>query len=184
MSALRAGSSATAAATLGNLLGPIETLAREQTDLAVVEPGLDAIAVELDLVHPALAARRRRAQGGERRRHEIRQRRAVRPRLLVLAFALAGAFTWWLFFAVAGAMGGCAPLVCARLARLRAAADALPLVAPALTLSFTLRFECQTRLRPLPSAISGIDRPLTTESGSPRECPGSSGAAGFARPSP
>src|SRR5215510_12860301 len=37
---------------------------------------------------------------------------------------------------------------------------ALPLVAPALTWSFTLLLECQTRLRPLPSAISEIERPL------------------------
>src|SRR5262249_44757939 len=57
--------------------GPIEALAREQLDLAMVEPGLDAVAVELDLVHPALPARRRRTQGGERRRHERGQARAV-----------------------------------------------------------------------------------------------------------
>src|SRR5262249_56306595 len=49
----------------------------------------------------------------------------------------------------------------------------LPLVAPALTLSFTLLLECQTRLRPLPSAISEIERPLTTDSGSSSRMSGS-----------
>src|SRR4051794_38694591 len=53
--------------------------------------------------------------------------------------------------------------------------DALALVAPPATLSFALRFECQTRLRPLPSAISGIDRPLTTDSGLSSRMSGSSG---------
>src|SRR5262249_54797962 len=43
--------------------------------------------------------------------------------------------------------------------------DAPAFTAPALTLSLTPRLECQTRLRPLPSAISGMERPLTTESG-------------------
>ena len=52
--------------------GPIETLAGEQTHFAAIEPGLDAVAVELDLVRPAAAARHGRMQGGERRRHEIR----------------------------------------------------------------------------------------------------------------
>src|SRR5262249_61045799 len=45
-------------------------------------------------------------------------------------------------------------------------AAALPLVAPALTLSLTLLFECQPRLRPLPAAISEIDRPLPRASDS------------------
>src|ERR1700730_2952737 len=67
------------------------------------------------------------------------------------------------------------PLLCAfcslRLCFGRADARSLvgaraPLIAPDLTLSATLRFECHTRLRPLPSAISGMERPLTTESGS------------------
>jgi hypothetical protein len=57
--------------------GPVETLAGEQTHLAAVEPGLHAVAVVLDLVRPAGAARRGRMQGGERRRHEIRQRRVA-----------------------------------------------------------------------------------------------------------
>src|SRR5262249_34458521 len=50
---------------------------------------------------------------------------------------------------------------------------ALPFVAPALTLSFTLLLECQTRLRPLPSAISEIERPLTTDNGSSSRMSGS-----------
>src|SRR5262249_39408087 len=64
---------------------PIEPLAGEQADIAVVEPSLDAVTVELDLVRPAPAARRRRAQGRKRRWHEIRQPRAAGPPLLVLA---------------------------------------------------------------------------------------------------
>src|SRR5919198_3945870 len=52
---------------------PVETLAGEQTHLAAVEPGLHAVAGELDLLRPAGAARRGRMQGGERRRHEIRR---------------------------------------------------------------------------------------------------------------
>src|SRR6185312_4422623 len=67
--------------------GPVETLAGEQTHLAAVEPGLHAVAVVLDLVRPAGAARRGRMQGGERRRHEIRQRRVAQMPVLVLALA-------------------------------------------------------------------------------------------------
>jgi len=54
---------------------------------------------------------------------------------------------------------------CALLPALVRRGAALPFVAPALTLSLTLLFECQTRLRPLPSAISQIERPLTADSG-------------------
>src|SRR6516225_7488149 len=68
---------------------PIEALAGEQADFAVVEPSLDAVTVELDLMRPAGAARRRRAQNGERRRYEIRQSRAARTPLLVLGAFLA-----------------------------------------------------------------------------------------------
>src|SRR5262245_13201702 len=68
---------------------PIEALASEQADFAAVEPSLDAVAVELDLVRPARAARGRRAQGCKRRRHEVRQSRAGRPPLLVLGAFLA-----------------------------------------------------------------------------------------------
>src|SRR4030088_1347239 len=46
---------------VGKFAGPVEALAGEQADVAAVEPGLDPIAVELDFMHPALAARRRRA---------------------------------------------------------------------------------------------------------------------------
>src|SRR5262249_57582068 len=68
---------------------PIEALAGEQADFAVVEPSLDAVAVKLDLVRPARPARGRRAQGCKRRRHEVRQSRAARPPLLVLGAVLA-----------------------------------------------------------------------------------------------
>src|SRR5262245_20513982 len=50
---------------------------------------------------------------------------------------------------------------------------AWPFVAPALTFSFTLLLECQTRLRPFPSAISDIERPLTTDSGASSRISGS-----------
>src|SRR5262249_48432538 len=55
------------------------------------EPRLDAVAVELDLVRPAEPAWRGRMQGGERRRHEIRERRVAWPPVLVLALAGAAA---------------------------------------------------------------------------------------------
>ena len=50
----------------GKLLGPVEPAPRQQLDLAVVEPRLQAIAVELDLVDPvvAVAAPCRRAWRG------------------------------------------------------------------------------------------------------------------------
>jgi hypothetical protein len=77
---------------VGELARPIEPLAREQAHVTVLQPRLNAVAVELDLVHPALAARRGRAQRGERRRHEVGQRRGVRPRSLACALTLAGTF--------------------------------------------------------------------------------------------
>src|SRR5205085_9472688 len=46
-------------------------------------------------------------------------------------------------------------------------------VAPAVTLSFVIRFDCHTRLPPLPSAISGIERPPTPETGIPSTTSGS-----------
>src|SRR5262245_66553036 len=49
-----------------------------------------------------------------------------------------------------------------RFTALRFMAASFPAVAPALTFSFTPRFECHTRLRPLPSAISGIGRAVAT----------------------
>ncbi len=67
---------------------PIEALARQQPDLAMVKPRLDAIAVELDLVDPAPAAGSCRAQRGERRRHEEGKRRTMRPGFLALGAAL------------------------------------------------------------------------------------------------
>jgi hypothetical protein len=42
---------------------PLEALTREQTHVAVIEPRLDAVAVELDLVRPASPGRRRLVQG-------------------------------------------------------------------------------------------------------------------------
>src|SRR5262249_798980 len=117
------------------LLGPVETLAGEQADGAAVEPGLDAVAVELDLVHPARAARRRCAQRRERRRYEFGQPLPEWSGFLVLLRALSGA--------------------------------------PGLHVA--LRFQRHTRLRPLPSAISGMERPLATDSGSCSRMSGSFG---------
>ena len=154
--------------------GPIETLAGEQTDLAVVEPSLDAITVELDLVHPAVC---RSAPSSARWRAKVARNPAAARR--------------------AAAPCPCAPLplpvvffdcrrttaaTCTSLRSFVALAcrgATWPLVAPALTLSCTLLLECQTRLRPLPSAISEIERPLTTDSGSSSRMSGSFGAAGF-----
>ena len=42
----------------GKFLGPVETLAGSQRDVAVFDPHLDPIAVELDLVHPVAAGGR------------------------------------------------------------------------------------------------------------------------------
>src|SRR5438876_4499084 len=70
-------------ADVGEFFAPIETFAGEQADLAVIEPSLDAIAIELDLVHPPSATRRNLLQSGKRRRHELWQSRAVRPPALV-----------------------------------------------------------------------------------------------------
>src|SRR5262249_53882313 len=66
---------------VGKFFVPMEALAGEQTGLAIVEPRLNAIAVELDLVDPAGAGWRLGPQGGERRRHEFRQWRPARASL-------------------------------------------------------------------------------------------------------
>ena len=70
------------------LVGPVQPLAGLQRRLAVLDPQLHAIAVELDLVAPAVAARRPLDRGAELRRDEIRHRRdllrpcaALAPRL-------------------------------------------------------------------------------------------------------
>jgi len=62
---------------VGKLTRPIEAFAGEQLHVAVIEPSLNAVTVELDLVDPAGAGRRRAPQRGQRRRHEVRQRRAA-----------------------------------------------------------------------------------------------------------
>src|ERR1700746_3750245 len=70
---------------VGEFFSPIEAFAGEQADFAVVESSLDAITVELDLVRPSSAARRKLVQRGERRRYELGQARAVRRAVLLLA---------------------------------------------------------------------------------------------------
>ena len=52
---------------------PIQVFARQQAHLAVIEPGLDAIAVVFDLVQPFGAARRVAVQGGKAGRNEVGQ---------------------------------------------------------------------------------------------------------------
>src|SRR5262245_2112386 len=54
----------------GKFLCPVETLAGEQLHLAAVEPSLNAITVELDLMNPRTAVRRFVAKRGERGRHK------------------------------------------------------------------------------------------------------------------
>src|SRR5262249_45762746 len=72
---------------IGKLVDPVEALAGEETHVAAVEAGLDAVAGELNLVQPTRAPRRGRTQGGERGRNEIRQGR-VWPAVLVAGFLL------------------------------------------------------------------------------------------------
>src|ERR1700730_3498306 len=72
---------------ISKFAGPVEALAREQLDLAMLEPRLNAIAVKLDLMHPALARGWLLAQRCERRRQKIGQPR-TRLRLVLLDFAL------------------------------------------------------------------------------------------------
>ena len=56
------------------LRGPVEALAGLQRGLAVLDAQLDAIAVELDLMHPARRRRRARERVAELRRDEVRHR--------------------------------------------------------------------------------------------------------------
>src|SRR6202022_4826422 len=96
----------------------------------------------------------------------------VHPPSLALLFFLLGLLAPPAALAVArGARALLLPL-----ASTRVRGAAVPLVAPAFTLSCTLRLGCQTRFRPLPSAISGMERPLTTESGFCSRMSGSSGS--------
>ena len=53
--------------------GPVERVARQQRDLAVAAAREDAIAVDLDLMQPLIAARRPIDKRRERRRNEIGQ---------------------------------------------------------------------------------------------------------------
>ena len=59
------------------LVRPVETLAGFQRDVAVFNPHLDAIAVEFDFVHPAIAGRWPLDRGTELRRNEIGQGRCA-----------------------------------------------------------------------------------------------------------
>src|SRR5438876_7596824 len=72
--------------------GPIESLASEQVNRAAVDARLNAIAVELDLVHPAVAGGRGRTQPSQRRRDEIRQWRPVWLGILIVVFAFLRSF--------------------------------------------------------------------------------------------
>ena len=55
---------------VGKPLGPVEALAGQELDLAAVEPRLDAVAVELDLVNPVAEFRRLVAERRQRRGDE------------------------------------------------------------------------------------------------------------------
>ncbi|MHC2538448.1 hypothetical protein ACVJMY_008017 [Bradyrhizobium diazoefficiens] len=59
----------------GELVGPVETLAGLQRRLAVLDAKLHAVAIELDLVAPAVAGRRTLDRRAELRRDEIRHLR-------------------------------------------------------------------------------------------------------------
>src|SRR5260221_8782125 len=65
---------------LGEFSRPVETVAGEQGRLAARQPRQDAIAVELDLVQPVVAARRVIDQRRQLRLGRARQRRLARPR--------------------------------------------------------------------------------------------------------
>src|SRR5215831_3754608 len=56
---------------------PILLLSRQQTYRAVIEPRLDAVAVELDLVNPFRSVRKYAVQRGKTRRYEIRKSTAA-----------------------------------------------------------------------------------------------------------
>src|SRR5262249_16683422 len=61
---------------LGDLfeaMGPVELLARQKTHPPMIEPRLDAVAVELDLVNPIPTPWRHAVQRGKAWRHEIRK---------------------------------------------------------------------------------------------------------------
>ena len=60
---------------LRKLVGPVEALAGPQARIAILDPQLHAIAVELQLMDPALAARRPVDHGGKLRLDEIRHAR-------------------------------------------------------------------------------------------------------------
>src|SRR5215831_10021576 len=54
-------------------MSPVELLARQKTHPPMIEPRLDAVAVELDLVNPIPTPWRHHVQRGEAWRHEIRK---------------------------------------------------------------------------------------------------------------
>ena len=54
------------------LAGPVQSLAGQQRDLAILDPQLHAVAVELDFMAPAVRVRRPLDGGAELRRDEIR----------------------------------------------------------------------------------------------------------------
>ena len=95
------GSCASRVGDAGEPLGPVEALARQQLDLAVVDAHLDAVAVVFDLVHPVRARRRLLDGGGQHRLDELRQllrlglgqRRRIDGGLAALARLLPGCAT-------------------------------------------------------------------------------------------
>ncbi len=73
-------------------LGPVETTPRLERHRAVGDASLDAVAVELDLMDPAIAVGRSRAQRREARRDEVREPAVTRAGDFCGLFFYAAAF--------------------------------------------------------------------------------------------
>src|SRR5260221_3954292 len=79
----------------GKFSGPVEALTREEFYPAAVQPGLDAVSVEFDLVQPVVAVRRLVTRRGETRCDECGQGAVRRSCQHIVLSALD--FAWWLY---------------------------------------------------------------------------------------
>ena len=136
------------------LFGPVQPLARVQRDLAVLDPQLHAVAVELDLVAPAVA---NWAAARPRRKAAARRNRASRRPSS--ACGLAGARVL-----VAGAARNATSCLWPAPRPPRRGWNARPRRLWSLPLASMNGFGAL----PLPCAISAIDRPEATERSSSR----------------
>src|SRR5271165_7202495 len=81
---------------------PVEARPRQQPDCAAVQPGMHAVAVELDLVQPLRPFRRRVDQPSELRLHPTGERRRFapasgeRPRHVLGTIPARTTFTCWM----------------------------------------------------------------------------------------